>query len=439
MYNRLMNNRICEAGVTAAPTYNKATTCGTEPTQLATVTIPAYQGGDGANDPFKPTLGAWRNTIVYYAKNGAVYLYDVNGVYTNLTGTDWGSQIAEAMTQIDAVSSSLGSLTSYTQGQVAKLEQQDEELSTQLNSLSSRVNTQFTDTSNAIANLTSELANVSSITNENTDNIATETTNREAAITELQTQLSSQANEQATTNQNLQEVINNNTADITALQEAAAGDTTALSKTVVYSVASGADASTVNLEVGLGQLNEDTVSQQQVALPVASEEQAGVMNASMYETFQGLVSSVEAIQGGTVEISDLAADPAQDDLTAAWKTATGKTDLIPGAKIYDSANSKIWTYYANTETWISQPAGEGSVSVNLATNTSAGIVMGSTEDGQVAVEGNGQMSVNGWDAYTTKVDTNTVNLTALTERVGEIPELLEQIASGAGVTWEDIE
>lgn len=434
MYNRLMNNRICEAGVTAAPAYNKATTCGTEPTQLATVTIPAYQGGDGANDPFKPTLGAWRNTIVYYAKNGAVYLYDVNGVYTNLTGTDWGTQIANAMEQIQQLSTSLDSLTTQLNDSVAKLEQQDETLSTQLDNLASVTNTQFTSVNNNITNLTSEVGNISSIANENTDAIATETNSRESAITELQTQLNSQANEQATTNQSLQEAINNNTANITALQEAAGGDTTALSKTVVYSVASGADTSTVNLEVGLGQLNEETVSQQQVALPVASEEQAGVMNASMYETLQGLVSSVEAIQGGTVEISDLAADPTQDDLTAAWKTATGKTDLIPGAKIYDSANSKIWTYYANTETWVSQPAGEGSVSVNLATNTSAGIVMGSTEDGQVAVEGNGQMSLNGWDAYTTKVDTNTVNLTALTERIGNIPELLEQIATGGGVT-----
>lgn len=429
-----MNNRICEAGVTAAPAYNKATTCGTEPTQLATVTIPASKGGDGPNDPFKPTLGAWRNTIVFYAKNNAVYLYDVNGVFTNLTGTDWGAEIAKVLAQINDLNTQLSSLSEKLELEVTDLQQGDAQLGNRITALQTSLEGELQAVNDTLTNLSSEVANASSIANQATQDVATEALTRGKAVSDLQAALATEVTARETADGTVQEQVNANAAAIAELQEDNAGEGVALNKTVVYEVGSGSDASTVNLAVKLGQLNEDTVSDQTVPLPVASEIQAGVMNASMYATFQGLINSVEAIQGGVVEIGGLAADVSQDDLSEAWKTATGKTELINQAKIFDSTNKKIWTYYANTQQWVAQDAGGESVSVSQATNTSLGIVMGSTEPGQCAVEGDGRLSVNEWDTYTGKVDTNTVNLAALTSRVGDIPEMLEALASGAGVT-----
>ena len=143
------------------------------------------------------------------------------------------------------------------------------------------------------------------------------------------------------------------------------------------------------------------------AVPYASSETPGAMSIATFNAVVSNSANIDAILSGAVSIDHLSADPTQEALTAAWQTATGLTDVINGAKINDSTNQKVWTYYTNTTTWY--PAtNTAQVTVNTATNTSKGIVQGDgVNNGGVSVAANGTMSVNGWASYANAVANNT--------------------------------
>lgn len=180
----------------------------------------------------------------------------------------------------------------------------------------------------------------------------------------------------------------------------------AINKTVVSDVTISGSASTDTLSLDSGKVNIKTgaTSSATVPFPVASATTAGVMNAA---TFQGLQQTTDIANGllnGAVAVSGLAAEPTQAQLTTAWETATGRTELMNRAVLYDITNEKLWTYYTNTSTWYSAAAGGGSVDVQPWTNTQAGIVKGSTDDGQIFAENDGTGSVNGWDEVKTDIE-----------------------------------
>lgn len=179
-----------------------------------------------------------------------------------------------------------------------------------------------------------------------------------------------------------------------------------INKTVVSNVTITGSASTDTLSLDSGKVNIKTgaTSSATVPFPVASATTAGVMNSA---TFQGLQQTTDIANGllnGAVAVSGLAAEPTQAQLTTAWETATGRTTLMNRAVLYDITNQKLWTYYTNTSTWYSAAAGGGSVEVQTWTNTQAGIVKGSTSDGQIFAETDGTGSVNGWDEVKTDIE-----------------------------------
>lgn len=157
-------------------------------------------------------------------------------------------------------------------------------------------------------------------------------------------------------------------------------------------------------------------SDRQIALPVASATQAGVMNSATFNAVQTHTTQIEAILGGNVAITGLPATATQAQLTAAWRTETGLTDLINGAGILDVTNSLKWTYYSNDSTWHSAPIG-GAVTIETFTNTSEGLIKGSTVDGQVFAEPNGTGSVKGWDALVARVTNAETSLTNKVDKV----------------------
>ena len=161
------------------------------------------------------------------------------------------------------------------------------------------------------------------------------------------------------------------------------------------------DAAKVNLKTG-------ATSSKDIPLPVASSTQAGVMNSATFDAVAQNSSNIDAILNGAVAVSGLSSSPTQTELTTAWQTETGITQLLNRAQILDSDNSKIWTYYTNTTTWYAAPAG-GTVSINTFTNSSEGVIKGSTNVGQVFAESNGTGSVNGWDSLSAAVSNNTAN------------------------------
>lgn len=159
------------------------------------------------------------------------------------------------------------------------------------------------------------------------------------------------------------------------------------------------DAAQVNLMSG-------STSSKDIPLPVASGTQAGVMNSATFNAVAQNSANINALLDGAVAVTGLSASPTQADLTAAWRAETGVTEILNRAQILDSDNSKIWTYYTNTQTWYDAPAG-GTVSINTFTNSSEGVIKGSTNVGQVFAESDGTGSVNGWDALNTRVTNNT--------------------------------
>ncbi len=139
-------------------------------------------------------------------------------------------------------------------------------------------------------------------------------------------------------------------------------------------------------------------------LPVASSESAGVMNSATFDAISENTRAIQAIQGGSIAVSGLAENPTQSEITAAWKTETGLTTLVNRAQVYDIDHNKVWTYYLNSDTWYAT-TNTTQVVVNQWTNASAGVVKGSTINGQIFAENDGTGSVNGWDTLVSTVNT----------------------------------
>lgn len=167
--------------------------------------------------------------------------------------------------------------------------------------------------------------------------------------------------------------------------------------------------STVQIKESKVNLSTGTTSTDNLVLPVASHDQAGVMNSSIYDAVAANSSNISAILGGAVAINGLSASPSQSDLTTAWENETGLSTLINRASIFDVDNSKVWTYYSNDTTWYASSS-SSQVTVSQFTNNSAGTILGSTSTGQVFAESNGTGSVNGWDTLSGTVSTNSSDI-----------------------------
>lgn len=205
LYNRLMNSCNCKPGVVVSPEYNTASSCETTPTQLRTVTIPAEKGGDAPSDLFAPRLGSWQNTIVVYAKNKAVYIYDVNGVYTNLTGTDWGTQIADLVAQLDALQEQLDANAATVNGQLTSLNTITSTLQADVAAANSSLTDETTARKAADTSLAQQITSLQTQLNQ----VAQEATGQSTAITALQTTMST-----------LQSQVDSNTTSIEELEAA---------------------------------------------------------------------------------------------------------------------------------------------------------------------------------------------------------------------------
>lgn len=185
------------------------------------------------------------------------------------------------------------------------------------------------------------------------------------------------------------------------------------SKDVVTDVSLGQSTSTVDLEVTKVAIDSTDSSTTTVSLPIASADQSGVINAATFNAISNNSNLLNALLNGAVAITGLSAAPTQAELTTAWETETGLSELINRASIYDVTNEKIWTYYTNDTTWHESDA-SASVTVSTFTNSAEGLIKGSaTGDGKVFAENDGTGSVNGWDTLAGQVSTNTSKLSGI--------------------------
>ena len=232
---------------------------------------------------------------------------------------------------------------------------------------------------------------------------------RENADTVLQNNI----NAEALTRKNADDALGGRLTTVegiaaTALQPAA------IDKVVMTDISLNANSSTTTVQIDGAKENLLTGAQttKNIPLPVASHDEAGVMNSSTFDAVTNNTSNINALMNGAVAITGLSASPSQSDLTTAWQTETGLTALMNRAGIYDVTNNKVWTYYTNDSTWYAA-TNTSQVTINTFTNSAEGTIKGSTNVGQVFAENDGTGSVNGWDSLSGNVSTNTNDISSL--------------------------
>lgn len=382
-----------------------------EPVLFHSTTLPASVG---TPETVPPESLPYKNVLLTYESDQSKYLYNSDGIPTLLTKGDWQA-LSERVTVVE---SSFEELQNALSEETNAREQADAQLNVKLE--------EETEAREAADEKLAQDLQAEATAREQADTaldgkIATEASTREVADTNLSNALQTEieareAGEQANASA-IEDVDTRVTllgTDVEALESAEVQTDTAVS----------ADASTVTITKTTGQL-KGTQTPTDLPMPVANAEQAGVMNPATYNAIQENTSNIDAIEGGAVALGDLPAEPTQEQLTEAWKTATGRTELINRASIFDTANNKLWYYYTNDSTWHSVESGS-SVTVSQATNDSLGIVKGSTTDGQVAVESDGSMSLNGWDG----VQHDVQNLVELTQ--GRDTPIVPRYTTGTG-------
>lgn len=231
--------------------------------------------------------------------------------------------------------------------------------------------------------------------------INTETTARKAGDKTNADAIAAETTARTTTDESLQTQIN----AVKATADAALTPDD-IDYTVVSDFALNSTTSTTTIQIDSDRVNlkTGTTSAKEIPLPVASSTQAGIMNSATFEAVTTNTTNVNALLNGTVAVSGLPESATQAQITAAWKEATGLASLINRASVYDTTNSKVWTYYANTATWYAA-TNTTQIEIDPFTNTKAGTIKGSTGEGQVFAENDGTGSVNGWDALNGRVST----------------------------------
>lgn len=247
--------------------------------------------------------------------------------------------------------------------------------------------------------------------------ITAEATARENADTALGTRIDGVSGDLAsetTARENADSALGLRIDDVSAIA-ATAVQPTAIDKVYVGEVTLATPTTTtVNLNVAKSNILSGATSSSTVNMPVASSTQAGVINSSTYDAIQNNSNNINALLNGAVAITGLPASPSQSDITTAWQTETGLTTLVNRASVYDVTNNKVWTYFTNDTTWHAA-SNTSQVTVNTFTNSSEGVIKGSTNSGQVYAESDGTGSVNGWDTLSSAVSTATNKLATIAQ------------------------
>lgn len=316
---------------------------------LTIVVIPAQSGSSAEGELYAPKIGDYHNAIVKYLADGLVYAYDKDGNWTLIA--DYNAITPTIDRQLDPNSD---------------------------NPVTNRAITR------AINELEQEIENLATVakTGDYDDLI-----NKPVVDTELDSQSTN-----AVTNAAITTAINEITSEI--------------DRPVVYDLEMTSDANNVTFTEDKIDVVTGETTQETDVIPSASATTAGTISASEYTSIKNSQDRLDALEGGSVAITGLSSSPTQAQLTTAWLTETGETELINRASIYDITNTKVWTYYSNTQTWYEVTA--GAISVNPFTNSTPGTILGSTNDGSVSANLDGTGSVSGWSALKADVATKLV-------------------------------
>lgn len=399
------------------------------------VVVPASMG---TKEDFPPSVGKYFNVLLQYETNGDTYLYSSDGIPTQLSsdvselqrqletlGIKLDDEIADRIAADNTLTNSVNSLSSALESEITARENADTTLSNRITTLDNSLapvakSGSYTDLTNKPT-----IGNGTLTINRNNTSVGTfranATTNTSVNIA-VPTKTSELTNDGANGTSSYVEASDMPVVDTTyshSSNNAIANSTVtnSLDRNVMTDLSLDANPSTTTINLNNVKTNLSNPSSSTttfVPLPVASTTQAGVMNSATFDAVTNNSNNINVLLNGAVAVTGLPASPTQAELTAAWQSETGLTTLINRAGVYDVTNQKVWTYYANDQTWHSA-SNTSQVTVNTFTNSSEGLIKGSTNDGQVFAENDGTGSVNGWDALNSAVASNTSKLATIAQ------------------------
>ena len=378
---------------------------------------------DGTIDDNPATIGAYRNVLVAYKADGTKVMYNSDGIPSVMTGDSTFDSLVGRPRYDDEYMNSNTNIPNVEETAEAAVEALDETLAPVAKSGN------YSDLSGqpviGDATLTIEKngEGVGTFTANSTDdatiNISVPVDNAEltnGAGYAVSANLANVAFTGAYSDLSGTPVVDADfsSASTNAVQNATI--TNALNTNLMSDLAVSAtpSVSTVVLDSTKDNLATGTSATNSISLPVASTTQAGVMSKALYDALAQNTQDLNAIKNGSVAITGISASPSQQDITDVWKLATGFDTVINGARVYDIDNNKVWTYYTNDSTW-HEASNTTQVTISTFTNSSEGMIKGSTTDGQVYAESDGTGSVNGWDTLTTAVGNNTSKLSTIAQ------------------------
>ena len=163
-------------------------------------------------------------------------------------------------------------------------------------------------------------------------------------------------------------------------------------------------------------------------LQSASASQIGLMTAGTFQALEQVILDVDTLKGASarylIDLDDIdgsgtaAVDPmnpTQGELQTAYETSSGLTGPAnDGVILVDPNYSLSYQWFGTSTQWVRLSAAQ----IQIATTTSAGIVLSTDDDmattalnaGKVFVELNGSMSVIGWDVLESKIDDTVLDL-----------------------------
>lgn len=374
------------------------------------VVIPASMGDE---EDVPAAIGKYRNVLLNYEKNNHTYLYSSDGIPTLLT-----SDVAETIEErVDALEDTLAD-------EIDVREKADNDLQTEIDTKVSATDLSPVALSGDYDDLTDKptIGSGTLTVQRNATNVGTFSANATSDATINITVPTTPADIGAqplidSSDKLSADLIDDSSSTkklVTATQLSAidsAVQPAGIDKTVVSLIDLNPNTATVQLDATRQNILTGNTTTTNILLPIASSTEAGVMNTALYNAVTTNTNNINALLNGAVAVTGLSASPSQADITTAWQTETGLTTLINRAAVYDVTNDKVWTYYTNDTTWHAA-SNTTQVTVSTFTNSSEGVIKGSTATGQVFAENDGTGSVNGWDALNTTVSGKQDALTA---------------------------
>ena len=195
-----------------------------------------------------------------------------------------------------------------------------------------------------------------------------------------------------------------------------------INNNVVENISTSVTGDNFSLIQTLINLNTQATTQQSVNLPLANASTAGLMSSSDFSSLQDLEDRVGNLEGKTTRLLYTAStNPTANDINS-FVTGLGYTLPFEGIAVVVDETFHIWHYYDNNGIgW----RDDGVDTVSNFTNSTAGIILGSTDNGKVFAETDGTGSVNGWDT----LSTNVSNLQSTTQALSSSVSTLQNTVS----------